>query len=246
MGTVLAIDDDKTTLGLLESQLSGLGHRVFTERAAVKGIEIAKSFNPDVILLDLHMPIMDGFAVLSALRKDKGTKDIPVIMLTSNKEKETVVEAMRHGVVDYIVKPYNADKLNLKIKAAINYSSNKKSHNYDDFIVLNRKGDITVVIMRGSFGDKGFQSDVRTVFNPFLMKQMAGKTCIFDIRSVSEMTDDDLGRLTDMVKIFSISKLKIVAGKHYGAIVAKTELEEQAELFLSFGDLELALNTNDL
>lgn len=246
MGTVLAIDDDKTTLGILESQLSGLGHRVFTERAAVKGLEIAKSYNPDVILLDLHMPVMDGFAVLSTLRKDKITKDIPVIMLTSNKEKKTVVEAMRHGVVDYIVKPYNADKLNLKINAAINYSSHKKSHNYDDFIELNRKGDITVVIMRGSFGDKGFQSDARTVFNPFLLKQMAGKTCIFDMRSVTELSDEDLGRLADMVKLFSISKLKIVAGRHYGAIVAKTELEEQAELFLSFGDLELALNTSDL
>lgn len=244
MSTILAIDDDKATLGILESQLSGLGYRVFTERAAVKGIEIAISFSPDVILLDLHMPVMDGFKALSALKKDKTIKDIPVIMLTSNKEKGTVFEAMRHGVADYIIKPYNIDKLNLKIQAAINYSTHKK--NYEDYIVLNRKRDITVVVMRGSLGEKDFQNDARTVFNPFLMKQMTGKTCIFDMRSVVEMNDDDLLRLTDMVKIFSLSKLKIVAGRHYGAIVAKTGIEEQAELFLSFGDLELALNTDGL
>jgi len=244
MSTLLAIDDDKTTLGILESQLSGLGYRVFTERAAVKGVEIARSFSPDAILLDLHMPVMDGFKVLSALKKDKTTKDIPVIMLTSNKEKETVMEAMRHGVIDYIVKPYNPDKLNLKIKAAINYSTHKK--NYEDFIVLNRKRDITVAVMRGSLSEKGFLEDVRTVFNPFLMKQMTGKVCIFDMRAVAEMNNDDLLKLGEMVKLFSQSMLKIVAGRHYGAIVAKTEIENDAELFLSFGDLELALNTDEL
>jgi DNA-binding response OmpR family regulator len=244
MSTILAIDDDKTTLNILESQMSGLGYRVFTERAAVKGIEIARSFSPDVILLDLHMPVMDGFKVLSALKKDKTTKDIPVIMLTSNKEKETVMEAMRHGVIDYIVKPYNPDKLNLKIRAAIDYSTHKK--NYEDYIVLNRKRDITVAVMRGSLGEKGFQDDARTVFNSFLMKQMTGKICIFDMRAVSEMSDDDLLKLGEMVKLFYQSTLKIVAGRHYGAIVSKTEIEKDAELFLSFGDLELALNTDEL
>lgn len=244
MSTILAIDDDKATLGILESQMSGLGYRVFTERAAVKGVEIARSFSPDVILLDLHMPVMDGFKVLSALKKDKTTKDIPVIMLTSNKEKETVMEAMRHGVIDYIVKPYNADKLNLKVKAAINYSSHKK--NYEDYIVLNRKSDITIVVMRGAIGEKGFQDDVKTVFNTFFMKQMTGKICIFDMRAVTEMNDDDLIKLSDMVEMFFQSTLKIVAGRHYGAIVSKTEIEKDAELFLSFGDLELALNTDEL
>lgn len=242
MSTLLAIDDDKATLGLLDSQLSGLGYRVFTERAAVKGIEIAVSFSPDVILLDLHMPIMDGFKVLSALKKNKITKDIPVIMLTSNKERETVVEAMRHGVVDYIVKPYNIDRLNLKIQAAINYRTSKKD--YEDYIVLNRKGDITVIVMRGSLGNKEFKDDAKTVFNPFLMKQMTGKVCIFDMRSVAEMGPNDLFSLTEFVRTFSLSKLKIVAGRHYGTIVSETSLDEEVELFLSFGDLELALNTN--
>lgn len=243
MNTILAIDDDKTTLGILESQLNGLGYRVFTERAAVKGLEIAKGFNPDVILLDLHMPVMDGFEVLAALRRDKTTRDIPVIMLTSNKEKETVVEAMRHGVVDYIVKPHNPDKLNLKIRAAINYGGMKKQQNMDIFIEISRKAEMAVIMMRGSITEKGFQNDVKTVFNSFFMKQIHGKICIFDIRNVSEMTDQDTEEFVRITNMFSNSKKKIVAGRHYGTIVASTNLEELSELFLSFGDLELSMNT---
>jgi len=243
MNTVLAIDDDKTTLGILESQLNGLGYRVFTERAAVKGVEIAKGFNPDVILLDLHMPVMDGFEVLGALRRDKTTRDIPVIMLTSNKEKETVVEAMRHGVVDYIVKPYNPDKLNLKIRAAINYGGMKKQQNMEIFIEISRKGDMSVIMMRGSISEKGFQNDVKTVFNSFFMKQIHGKTTIFDMRNVSEMKEPDIEEFGKIVEMFADSTVKIVAGRHYGTIVTATDLEEKAELFLSFGDLELAMNS---
>jgi CheY-like chemotaxis protein len=215
---------------------------VFTERAAVKGIEIAKGFNPDVILLDLLMPVMDGFEVLAALRRDKVTRVIPVIMLTSSKEKENVVEAMRHGVVDYIVKPYNPDKLNLKIRAAINYGGMKKQQSTDTFMEINRKGDMTVIMMRGSVTEKGFQNDVKTIFNNFFMKQVHGKICIFDIRNVNEMQDQDIEEFVRIINMFSDSKKKIVAGRHYGAIVATTNLEELAELFLSFGDLELAMN----
>ena len=243
MNTVLAIDDDKTTLGILESQLSGFGYRVFTERAAVKGIEIAKGFNPDVILLDLCMPVMDGFEVLAALRRDKMTRDIPVIMLTSNKAKESVVEAMRHGVIDYIVKPYNPDKLNLKIKMAITYGGMKKQQNTDIFIEISRKGDMSVIMMRGGITEKGFQNDVKTVFNNFFMKQISGKICIFDIRNVTEMENQDVEEFVKITLMFSGSKIKIVAGRHYGVIVGGTDLEEKAELFLSFGDLELAMNS---
>ncbi len=242
MRTVLAIDDDKTTLEILKSQLEEMGFRIFIERAAVKGLDIAKNFSPDVILLDLHMPVMDGFKVLSALKKDKTTKDIPVIMLTSNKEKDTVIEAMRHGVVDYIVKPHHPDKLNRKILTAVSQSGFKKQQSYEDFIDISRKGEIAVITMRGAVSEKGFQNDVKTVFNPFFLKQINGKVCILDLRSVEDLDPEGMKYMTEIVKRISGSSLKIVAGKHYGTIVSSTDIEEKAELFLSYGDLDLALN----
>lgn len=241
MNTVLAIDDDKTTLGILESQLNSIGYRVVTERSGVRGVDLAKEFSPDVILLDLNMPVMSGFEVMSALRKEKATRNIPVIVLTVSKDRETVVDAMRRGAIDYIAKPYNIDKLNMKIRAAINYGGNKKQQNTDVFIEITRKGEIAVITMNGAVRDKGFQNDVKTVFNPFFMKQVHGKMCIFDIRGMNDFTDDDVAEFAKILSIFGDSKIKVVTGKHYGTIVSSSDLDEKVELFLSFGDLELAL-----
>jgi len=242
MSTVLAIDDDKTTLNLLNIQLSEIGYRIFTESTGTRGVEIAKSFNPDIILLDLHMPGMDGFQVLSALRKDKTTKDIPVMMLTSDKGKDSVIDAMRHGVVDYIVKPYNPQILSKKIKSVIGLRGAHLSDSLDDLIDVSRKGDIALITMRGGLATKEFQSEVRTVFNAFFLKQVNGKKCIFDIRAANDMTDADLKSLMTYIEIFKDTDLHIVAGKHYGAIVGGSDVEESAGLYLSFSDLELALN----
>ncbi len=242
MNTVLAIDDDRTTLGILESQLNSMGYRVVTERSGIRGVELAKEFAPDVILLDLNMPVMSGFDVMSALRKEKVTKNLPVIVLTVSKERETVVDAMRHGAIDYIVKPYNIDKLNLKIKSAINYGGNKKQQNTDVFIEITRKGEIAVITMSGGVREKGFQNDVKTVFNPFFMKQVHGKICVFDIKGMNDFTDEDVSEFAKILSIFSDSKIKVVTGKQYGSIVSSSDLDEKVELFLSFGDLDLALN----
>lgn len=241
MNTVLAIDDDRTTLGLLEAQLSSMGFSVSTVSSANKGIEIARSFNPDVILLDLMMPLMDGISVMTALRKDKLTKDIPVIMISSRHDRVHVIEAMRHGVIDYIVKPYDPEKLAAKIKTAIAHHGAKKQENLDAFIEISHRGEMTIIIMRGSITGRGFQNDVKTVFNAFFLKQNHGRVCVFDLRGLDEMTQAGMNELSVILSLFQSSKIKIVAGRHYGEIVSMTDIEENAELFLSYGDLELTL-----
>jgi len=165
-----------------------------------------------------------------------------VIMLTVSKEREAVIEAMRHGAIDYIVKPYNVDKLNLKIRAAINYGGARKQQNTEVFIEITRKGEMAVITMTGGIRDKGFQNDVKTVFNTFFMKQVHGKPVIFDIKGMNDFKDDDVTELTKILSMFADSKIMIVTGKHYGTIVSSSDLEDSVELFLSYGDLELALN----
>lgn len=242
MYTVLAIDDDKTTLALLEAQLSTLGFSVSTVSSSAKGIEIAKSFNPDVILLDLMMPGMDGIGVISALRRDKITKEIPVIVISAKHERDNVIAVMRHGVSDYIVKPYDPDRLAAKIKAAVAHRIIKKREDDENFIEISHRGDLAVIIMKGNPSDHGFQNDARKVFNAFFLKQIHGRVCVFDLRSIEEITPAGMSELMVILSLFAGSKIKIVAGKHYGEIVAMTNIEEKAELFLSFGDLELSMD----
>lgn len=242
MYTILAIDDDKTTLGILESQLRALGYKIVAELSPVRGVELAGEFTPDVILLDLEMPVMNGFEVIQALRKSKQTKDIPVVILTINKDKGVVLNALRSGAVDYLVKPYDPNILNMKIKSAIKHGINSKLQKFDDFIEVSHRGEMCVITMRGGAGEKGFQDAMVTIFTPFFIKSTNGKICIVDIREMKDFSDDDVSVFVKMLSMFSGANIKIVTGKHYGEIVSSTDIDEKAGLFLSYGDLDHELN----
>ncbi len=241
MYTVLAIDDDKTTLGILESQLNAIGYKVVIETSPVKGIELAKEFPPEVILLDLNMPQMNGFEVMKALHKDKTTKDVPIVIFTVSKERETVINALKSGAFDYIVKPHDPNKLNIKIKSAIHYGLNRKLQNLDQFIEISRKGEMVIITMRGGARESSFQESVNSMFTGFFMKNLYGKICIFDIREMKDFNDEEVSELMRILSLFSGAKIKIVTGRHYGEIVSSTDIDEKVELFLSLGDLDHAL-----
>jgi len=242
MNTVLAIDDDKTTLEILEFQLRSFGYTIIAERHPSKSVELAKEFLPDVILLDLNMPDMNGFEVMKALKKDKLTSEIPVVILTINKDKESVIDAMRYGVFDYIVKPYDPDKLGIKIKSAINHGANIKNRNTDEYIEIKHKGENASITMRGGIREKEFQDDLKTLFNTFFIRQVQGKICIFDIKEMKDFNDDDVREFMRILSMFTGSKIKVVTGKHYGQIVSSSGIDERVELYLSSGDLDLVMN----
>jgi len=107
-GIVLVIDDDDITRELLKNYLSKLGHAVAVAADGEDGIQLAKKLRPDAILLDVKMPGMDGWRVLSSLKSDPLLSDIPVIM-TSIEEHRNKGCAL--GATDYLVKPVGRDQL---------------------------------------------------------------------------------------------------------------------------------------
>ena len=104
--TILVIDDDITIRTLLQSTLTNKGFKVISAEDGHKGLELAKTQDIDLILLDWMMPEMDGIEVLTELKRDGDTEDIPVIMLTSKEKTGDVELANSKGVVDYIIKPF--------------------------------------------------------------------------------------------------------------------------------------------
>jgi len=127
MELILAIDDDKGFLNLLSQQLTNLGYRVIKASSGAEGLEMARTGNPDLILLDVAMPVMDGFKVLTQLRADETLRGVPVIMLTALPKKEDIYKAMRYGVLDYVLKPYDVELFKKKIQTALQYSRMMKS-----------------------------------------------------------------------------------------------------------------------
>ncbi len=102
---ILAIDDDIEVVSLLKQSLERYGYEVMTAQSGPEGLEKAFSRKPDLILLDIIMPDMDGLSVLRQLRSESSTCSMPVILLTAKGRTEDIFEAEKYRPTDYIVKP---------------------------------------------------------------------------------------------------------------------------------------------
>ncbi|MDX8378352.1 MAG: response regulator [Mariprofundales bacterium] len=102
---VLVVDDSATDRASLEGMLSKAGYHVSTANSGAAALEKVKVDLPDVILLDIIMPEMDGYRTCRTLKKNDATKGVPIIFVTSKKQKADKMWAMRQGGDGYIVKP---------------------------------------------------------------------------------------------------------------------------------------------
>ena len=114
--TVLVVDDHLVSLRLLTAILQGAGYTVITGSNSQEALEQITSQSPDIILLDVMMPGMDGFSLCRKLKKDPESSDIPLIFLTSLSQKEDIIEGFNAGGNDYIVKPFNQQELLARVR----------------------------------------------------------------------------------------------------------------------------------
>lgn len=102
--TVLIIEDSATQAKLTAAQLSGYDINVVLAEDGVQGLRCVDTFPPDLIVLDVNLPKMDGYQVCQRLKRDENTKHIPVIMLTANDSSEDALKGLAVGADDYIPK----------------------------------------------------------------------------------------------------------------------------------------------
>jgi len=108
---VLIVDDARPDLMNLEKIVSGAGYITLTAINGQQAVEMSKSQMPDVILMDVNMDTMDGFAATRAIGGDASTKSIPVVLVTSKSQKADRVWAQMLGVKGYVTKPYTPDQI---------------------------------------------------------------------------------------------------------------------------------------
>ena len=109
--TILAVDDISTNIMLLKAVLNRAKYKIVTASSGSEALEKVVSTNPDLILLDIMMPDMDGYEVLKRLKADPAHQDIPVIFLTALHNPEDIVKGFKFGASDYISKPFNHEEL---------------------------------------------------------------------------------------------------------------------------------------
>ena len=115
MARILVADDDPLSIKLLNFRLRSVGHEVILAVNGGEALEITTREKPDLVLLDIMMPVMNGFQVLRKLKLQEETKDIPVIMLTSKVQEKDVVFGLEGGAEDYITKPFSFAELNARV-----------------------------------------------------------------------------------------------------------------------------------
>ena len=109
--TVLVVDDEPFNVDLLEQELRAAGYRTISASSGEEGVALAAQAQPDLVLLDVVMPGIDGFEACRRLKASEATRAIPVIVLTSLTETSKKVRAFREGAVDYVTKPFETEEL---------------------------------------------------------------------------------------------------------------------------------------
>ena len=112
---ILIVDDLEPNRMVLNDQVESLGHIPIMAENGVSALGQINSNNPDLVLLDIMMPEMDGYQVLEAMKSDTNFRHIPVIMISAVDELESVVRCIQKGAVDYLVKPFNPFLLKARI-----------------------------------------------------------------------------------------------------------------------------------
>ena len=115
MSKILIVDDDKTMTALLKALVTMDGHTPTIVNDSTKAIEIASSVDPDLITLDLMMPVLSGFELCEMLQQDPRFVNIPIIIISARDDAESKQRALKAGAKEYMTKPFDADEFMQKI-----------------------------------------------------------------------------------------------------------------------------------
>ena len=123
MISILVAEDEPQTAQLIEFKLKQQGYNVTIVSNGEQALKMVGSTNPNLVILDGMMPVMDGFEVLRRIKAGGNTQDLPIIMLTAKSREKDVVTGLELGASDYIVKPFSPAELVARVKKVLGDTS---------------------------------------------------------------------------------------------------------------------------
>ena len=237
---VLTVDDSKTIRMIVKKAFKPYDCKTLEAEDGKLGLEAASREKPDLIVLDITMPVMNGIEMLGKMKGDPDLKDIPVIMLTAESGKENVLQILKLGVKDYMVKPFKGEQLIDRVMKLVPLESkppdavedtSKKYFSIDDDIQIVRlplKVDrIVSVEVEGHFKTK-----IEGMVNSGIKK------LILDLRKVAE-TNVSLIRL--IIAVIQRSQKSGIGVR----VVASSGLSKELKEFQETGELTVDLSIED-
>lgn len=208
--TILVVDDEKDLLDLIEYNLKKEGFDVLKAEDGQMGIELAREKKPNLVLLDIMMPKMDGLEVCDLMRADKDLKSIPIIFLTARSDEKTEVEGLDKGGDDYITKPISTTKLISRIKAVLRrfYGNQEVVNQLDVHDIRIDKDRYNV-----TRGDEEFQLPRKEFELLFFLASRKGK--VMDRQTLLNQVWGDNIYVVDRTVDVHIRKIREKLGDHY-------------------------------
>lgn len=156
--TILIIEDEKNINDILAFNFQKEGYKTLSAYDGVTGVQLCEKNNPNIILLDINLPGMDGMDVCKEIRKNS---NVPIIMLTAREDEVDKVLGLELGADDYITKPYSARELSARVKALLRRAemSNSKADAVQDTSMI-KSGEVTINIDRYEVKKNGETIDI--------------------------------------------------------------------------------------
>ena len=187
MARILVIDDSKLILHVAKTILSKQGHQVLLAEDGKAGLREAATEYPDLILLDLILPGMDGYEVCQRIKKGDATSEIPVIMLTSKSEAADKVRGLEMGASDYVTKPFDEGELMARVNIhlqirELHESLKEKNRQFEE--MANRDG------LTGLYNHRYFQETILNDFQRAVRYHESLSCVMFDIDHFKKFNDN--------------------------------------------------------
>jgi class 3 adenylate cyclase len=125
---ILIVDDEPYNVDYLEQELDDLDYQTISACNGQEALEQMRAESPDLVLLDIMMPVMDGFAVISHMKSEPALKDIPVIIISANNDLQSVVKGIEQGAEDYLPKPFEPVLLKARISSSLEKKRLRDEH----------------------------------------------------------------------------------------------------------------------
>ena len=237
---ILAIDDQQLVLLPLKKRLTDLGYEVKTENEANNGLKLFKSFQPDLVIIDINMPDISGLEIIKLIRKSKNS-NVHIMILSGNTSDEVIAEAFELGVNEYMKKPLSLNEICTRVKSLIGSVKNNVEPSLKNNITI-QKRCVGVVIPCYNEADRLLSKE----FTNFVDSNSGYHLCFVNDGS----KDNTLGVLNKLKKgredYISVYNCKKNGGKAEAVRLGMLHMAENKELdYIGFLDADLSTDLED-
>jgi two-component system sensor histidine kinase/response regulator len=221
--TILIVDDNAKNLQVIGNVLMEVGYKIIVAMNAIKAIEIINKKAPDLMLLDVMMPEVDGFQMANIIRENKVFDDIPIIFLTAKNDVKDIIDGFKNGAVDYITKPFNHDELLMRVKSHLELKYSKdiiKQKNEHLEELLKEKNEILSIaahdLKNPLAGIIGFNEIIKNYYKRLTEEEIQNYSSLIDTSSrrmlaiISDLLDVnsvEIGKMTFNSTNFNLDEI---------------------------------------